>query len=638
MERPPLRIVRPRLVPLPTADDQLGFGDALDRVPFACLRLTARGVVEKANPAASDLIGLSLYRRGGPVLSAYVGPHDMARFFQYVRDLHGSIEAQRCTLRFVRPGRREDRWLELYGRQLVGAQDACALVALTDVSERVRADEQVRENELRLRTLIEALPDAVLVVSGETVVQANPAASSLIGTNPTGRSFVDLIARDQRSLVASFFRSNLPAAERERHELRFVTTSGHERVVETQWLSIVLDDQHARLCVARDRTEQRQLEAQLAHRDRMSSMGVLASGVAHELNNPLTYILMNLSEIVEELSQSDDATAEKLVQLGREALDGVNRMARIVRDLRSFTRVSDKLAPVSVNEAVRRALSLASPQSRHLVEVVENLGQVPAVLAEEGRLVQVVLNLVLNAFQAAPEGTGRVEVHTEVARDQVCISVKDNGPGISSQVANRLFEPFVTTKEIGKGTGLGLFVCHQYVQQCGGTIEVQSPIGQGATFIVHLPIAAEKVSASGVHVPAVLPPKRAARMLIIDDDPGIRVALKASLADLAEIVVAEDATVAKDLLAADRDFDAILCDVLMPGGGGPSLYEWVVTHQPDLLARLCFMTGGTFTPQTNEFLIRAAPPYISKPFTKAELTRFLLQRCPTAPLGERSLR
>ena len=242
--------------------------------------------------------------------------------------------------------------------------------------------------------------------------------------------------------------------------------------------------------VAQDVTQQRDLERRLAVSERMASLGTLAAGVAHEINNPLSFITSNLDYVRTYIEQGEGNPAEVISAL-EDANMGAQRVRKIVLALRSFSRVGDgPQRTLDVRSSLEQALTIAGSQLRTRAQVTVNLGATPLVLADEGRLTQVFLNLLVNAAQAiAPGDTGTNEVKvvsSVTAKGDVLVEITDTGCGLSDLARRHLFEPFFTTKPVGVGTGLGLYICHNLVHGMGGELNVESVEGRGSTFSVLL--------------------------------------------------------------------------------------------------------------------------------------------------------
>jgi CheY-like chemotaxis protein len=258
---------------------------------------------------------------------------------------------------------------------------------------------------------------------------------------------------------------------------------------------------------------------------------------------------------------------------------------------------------------------------RHRARVVKDYGVPPAVLADQTRLGQVFLNLIVNAAQALPEGRAP---HNEIrlttgqdAQGLAFIAVSDNGVGIPPEVLPRIFEPFFTTKEVGEGTGLGLSICHSIIQELGGDIRVRSEPGRGTTFEVLIPPAPEDEDEEATPVPPapVLPaPSRRGRLLLIDDEPLVAATLARTLASEHELVSFTSARQALERLRSGEHYDLILCDLMMPEMTGMELHATLVRENPALAERMLFLTGGAFTEAARAFLASTLQPWVEKPF------------------------
>jgi PAS domain S-box-containing protein len=254
--------------------------------------------------------------------------------------------------------------------------------------------------------------------------------------------------------------------------------------------------------VALDITERKGMETKLIQAERLASMGTLAAGVAHEINNPLTYVMANIGFVSERLHKllslhPPSALAQQLGELGTalaEAQEGAIRVRQIVRDLKILARGDEeRFGAVDVRHVIESSIGMVLNQIYAKAGLEKDLGDVPLVEASESRLGQVFLNLLINAAQAIKEGdpaanTIRISTRTD-DKGRAVVTVADSGAGISPKVMGRIFDPFFTTKPVGVGTGLGLFICHGIVKALGGEIGVESVAGQGTTFRVVLPPA-----------------------------------------------------------------------------------------------------------------------------------------------------
>jgi PAS domain S-box-containing protein len=380
------------------------------------------------------------------------------------------------------------------------------------------------------------------------------------------------------------------------------------------------------VALCHDLAERRQSQARLLLTDRMVSVGTLAAGVAHEINNPLAFLLTNLGYATDALA--GELPLERLREVREaiaEALEGAQRVREIVRDLKTFSRSDDGgRAPVSVERVLESSIKMAWNEIRHRARLVKHFGGVPSVLAEEAKLGQVFLNLLLNAVQAIPEGDARgnvIEVTTAVEAGAVVVTVRDSGSGIPEAVRPRLFTPFYTTKPPGVGTGLGLYICRDIVGGLGGTIEALPCDGPGAVLRVTLPLHAEAAPPA----PCPAPAARRGRVLVVDDEPMIGATLSRVLGGH-EVVTVGSARAALARLEAGEVFDVVLCDLMMPEMTGMDLYDALAARTPALAERVVFLSGGLFTPAARSFAERVKNPLLEKPFDAVALRRVVTER------------
>ena len=406
-------------------------------------------------------------------------------------------------------------------------------------------------------------------------------------------------------------------------EFRVVYPDGELRTLQTR-SRLILDEQgapHRIVCTTIDVSEHKETAARLVFTDRMASVGTLAAGVAHEINNPLAFISAHLDLITEEIGTK--LPGDLGTMLG-ETRHGVERIRNIVRGLQAFSRTDeDQRAPLDVARVLDLAVLMAGTEIRHRAELVRSSGPLPAVVANEATLGQVFLNLLVNAAEAIPEGkTDQHRITISTRTDEAgwgIIEIRDTGRGIPREIQGQIFDPFFTTKPIGKGTGLGLSICHGIVRAIGGEIGFTSEPGAGATFRVALPpaLAPNRVLDVQVAVPAAGQPAkatRATRVLIIDDEVVFANALRRLLArDRHAITIVNDAKEAVARALAGERFDAILCDLMMPSMSGMEAHAQMMAIAPEQAGRMIFLTGGAFSPSAKEFLARIQNPWFDKP-------------------------
>jgi len=375
-----------------------------------------------------------------------------------------------------------------------------------------------------------------------------------------------------------------------------------------------------------ERREHEAFQRELLHADRLKSIGQLAAGVAHEINNPAAFVSANLDALrtaVRRASRqaSDDGGPLDLREMGRilhECEVGLHRIASVASQLRAFARVErDELETTDLNGLVEGACAMVRNEVRARGTLVTELGNVPLVVACPGKISQVLVNLLVNAAHALPEGdveANRIVVRTRRQGDQVTITVEDTGSGMDERVRARIFEPFYTTKPRELGTGLGLSLSAEIVRQHGGEIEVSSAPGQGSTFSVSLPIGQVRPSSlQGLAVPNVEAGRRRLRVLAVDDEELLLRSLERTLGRRHELVTALGGRAGLAAMEGDDRWDVVLCDLMMPDLDGQRLYETVARDRPQIARRFVFMSGGAFTPRTKEFVARVDRPVLHKP-------------------------
>jgi signal transduction histidine kinase/CheY-like chemotaxis protein len=410
-------------------------------------------------------------------------------------------------------------------------------------------------------------------------------------------------------------------------------------------------DQHGRATriagTSIDITEVRDLRERLLDADRMAAVGMLAAGVAHEVNNPLAYVMANLTLASESLAafaaasdpvgggKQPDRVAE-MSQALRDAMNGAERVRGIVRGLQQVAQPSrgEERGPVDLRTEIEAAVGIAQHEVAHRARLEVALPEaLPTVRGAPRELGQVFLNLLVHAAHALPEGHAQenvIRIAARVEGARVLVEVSDTGPAIDPADLPRVFDPFFTTRASGVARGLELSVCRVIVDSLGGTIEVESVPGRGTTLRVALPVEPGKPAA--VQAPAPSPqPVRRGRVLVIDDE-----ALVAR--SLARLLAAHDVTVltsAVDVLAratAGERWDVVLCDLMMPEMDGMELEQRLSQEAADLVPRIIYLTGGAFTDRSREFL-GAGRPHLEKPIAPAVLRAKVAERV-AAVLGE----
>lgn len=504
-----------------------------------------------------------------------------------------------------------------------------------------RAERALAESEMRFRQLLDAAPDAVVLGTRARFDYANPALVRRLGYDTmeevVAHPLRDHLHPEDRVIVHKLYET-LIATRKPQYtpKLRCIRKDGSVGEFDLRSLTIEWFGDVAILGIARDLTERRRVQAQLIRADRLASMGTLAAGVAHEINNPLAYLMLNLQYLMRELPRFDGTPGRLAVLLERlsEAEHGARRVSTIVGDLRAFAHPEDmERGPVNVGKAVSAAVKVVSTQVRHRARLVESYAPTPLVEASATRLEQVFVNLLINAAQAVPEGNpdqNRISVTVSSEAGCVIVEVRDTGSGIPADILSRVFDPFFTTKPRGIGTGLGLPISRSIVTALGGEITVQSEPGVGTTFRVSLPAAIMEderpasPSRPAAPVPESPRPLRA-NLLVVDDEPLVADMLRRTLSEIHDVTVATDAQTALGHVLSGKDFDLIFCDLLMPRMSGMDLYERLKEDRPGVHERIVFMTGGAFTERAAQFLATVPNPKLVKPFDLRALEELVIR-------------
>ncbi len=518
------------------------------------------------------------------------------------------------------------------GATLDGARAIVSVVR--DVTRRKVADEALRESEERLALAVEAAGLGTFHAVPWGPLELSPRGREIYGIAegerlPDFEAFLRLVHPDDREQVRADCARWLDERGDGRYhgEYRCLRPDGSVRWVSAHGIARFVEVDGVRRPVrlvgtAIDVTERKAVQAQLMQADRLASIGMLAAGAAHEINNPLAYLVAALDFLAKrlpELGSTGEPAREEALQALAEARDGAARVRHVVRDLGTFSSMrEERRGPIELRPVVESALNVAASELRSRARVARAYGRSPPVAANEARLGQVVLNLLINAAQAIPEGhpdEHEVRVSTGAdARGRAVIEVSDTGCGLPDGPVERLFDPFFTTKPKGVGTGLGLSICRSIVVALGGEIVAERRAGPGTTFRVVLPAAPSSASAAELPGSAREAQGRRGRILVVDDEPIVGTAIQRLLAGEHDVVVLTRAEDARDSIARGERFDAILCDLMMPQMTGMDLHATLERLAPDQARRMVVLTGGAFTQGGRDFLGRVSLPRVEKPF------------------------
>ncbi len=597
--------------------------ESADRATFGTILSVSRAAghqVQLVNRALLKLLDCSELEVVGRPLSAVFEASSLANAGAWLDQRGTGTGDAQIAMRLAGTGAEVNvsaRALSLAGTQ------ALLWIVLGDRGAARRALEQ---SERSFREIIESAPDAIGVGTRSGIAYANPAMCTLLGHVSSeallGTPFTDHVHSDDvdfaRARIAKVFDGENFG---EPFPLPVVRGDGQPVDVEFIGMNITWDGEPAALVLGRDLGERRALQAQLIQDDRFSAVGTLAAGVAHEINNPLSYTLLNLEYLIKEIKKQRFSPPDvvRLTERIDEAQHGVARVRTIVEDLEAFSGSDEPstMVPVDLAQVLAAAMRMAAHELKGRGVIVDRVGDAPHVLAEPARLEQVFVNLLINAAQAlvrAHPEQGTITVAVLPPREgKVTVEVADNGAGIAQEHVDRVFDPFFTTKPVGVGTGLGLPICHSIVTSFGGSIDVASTLGAGTVFSVTLPVTLARARASHAPPPSREPTQRA-RVLVVDDEVPVAAMLERLLKPSHDVEVFTSGAAAYERLLRDPDIDVVLCDLLMPGMSGMELYRSLEKQRPGMERRLIFMTGGAFTSRASEFLRATENVHIQKPF------------------------
>jgi PAS domain S-box-containing protein len=431
-------------------------------------------------------------------------------------------------------------------------------------------------------------------------------------------SFEALLSRVHTEDISDL-KQHLSRARRERGpvsiEYRIVRPGGEIRTVQARVQS-GLDDAGEvvrMLGTEQDVTETKDLAARLVFSDRMISVGTLAGGMAHEINNPLGTISAYLDLLAEHPEERDTDT------IVTEARAAVDRIRNIMRGLAAFSRAGeDRRTSLDIGRVLDLAIGMAANEIRHRARLVKAYGDTPPVHANEARLGHVFINLLVNAAEAIPEGNAdRHEIVVSTRSDAagwVVVEIRDTGAGIPASIQDRIFDPFFTTKAVGKGTGLGLSISHGIVRSLGGEITLRSEVGRGSMFSITLPPGKDAPKPRPPAPPPVEPDEGLqGHVLIVDDEVSFANSLRRLLSSEHSVSIVASGREALARVRGGQRYDVILCDLMMPEMTGADLHAELTEAAPDQANRIIFITGGAFSPSSQKFLENVPNLWFEKP-------------------------
>jgi signal transduction histidine kinase len=625
----------------------------LDRVPFGVwVGRAPEGQVEYANHAFQEIVGvpavqdvpiedaLAAYgifdRAGNPY------PCETLPFSRALRQREAVI-VDDIVIHRPDGGRINVR---AFGAPVfdVAGEVTHVIVAFTDATKEVAAELARDTMEARLAFAVNHAPIAIFATDKTGVVTlaegAGLAAVEMKAGKVVGQNLFDLY-RDHPEIPDNVRRALGGES--------FWTTTDVAGAVYDSYMAPLRDATGAIVGttgLAQDVTELRRLQASAIQNDRVIALGTLAASLAHEINNPLSYLLAhaelcerNLKAMELALSALPEPASRELLALTnrvRSDLEPVRgaaeRVARITRQLKSFSRSpEERREPTDVRSVVLTVIELVGKDAEACAQLRLELGTPAYVMADEARLVQVVLNLVMNAMHAVRghrPARGEILIRARAVDDLVALDVEDSGPGVPESDRERIFEPFVSTKEPGEGTGLGLFVCRNIVRDLKGVIAVEDRPNGGARFRVTLPrFDGPAPSTRTVPARSDSHPEPPVRVLLIDDEPSLVAAFAKCLRlEGHDVVSVNDGASALEVLLSSQPFDLIFCDLMMRGLTGMDMERILLEKAPRRLERIVFMSGGAYTPEARAFLKTHPTQMVDKPFDVARETSIRMRR------------
>lgn len=521
-----------------------------------------------------------------------------------------------------------------------------------------KAIENIYYSEQRYRILMDNASCGIFIFDTKgKLLEVNKQGEKLLNCSKSeilNQDFMNFIV-DTEKTAAKFSIKKIIQEKIPIHgELRIKPLNIIERTIEYSGVEVKTQNESVIMIMTTDVSERNKLKNQALLNDKLATVGTLAAGVAHEINNPISWVMTNLIYIknnmgafkkllqaMYEINQENDMNKRlKLIEeflipinqsqfiiefdeMINESLQGVERVRDIVKNLKGFSRMDESdLAPVNIHDVLNVAISMASLEFKYRAKLDKNYAKnLPSILTNSGKLNQVFLNLMINSAQAIPEGNINhhvIKVTTELVGNYIRIDVSDTGQGIPPEILPHIFDPFFTTKSAGHGTGLGLPICHEIISHLNGKIEVKSILNQGSIFSVYLPILQEPLNTSCNMEDAG--EAQLKKILIVDDEPYLLKSLSNTLKHQYDITTALGGHLAIETLKQHSGkFDAIICDLQMQDVNGADFYYYVSEHYPNLIQRIIFITGGLYSPMLSEFLKTVENSLIEKPFTQDEL-------------------
>jgi PAS domain S-box-containing protein len=624
--------------------DQL-FRNLMENANDSIVLLNEEGVILYCNQQTRKITGYSKEQMKGRRYLEFVHPDDSDQAMSEMGKIVGGMSSH-CQIRL----RHFDGRTIHMNFSAILAEMGNVKVIMTigrDVTEAIQAQEALRKSEQNFETIIREMPEGVLITDRERMLFANQALAKMLGFESpaeiVGRKVLELIHEDDRPLIRKRIDRVLDLGEANPlAAIKVIGKSGNIIDAESSSIPIQFYEKSGLMAVIRDVTVQHRMERQASLNDKLATVGTLAAGVAHEVNNPLTYVLGNLVFLNDQLADlkrnmgvrsCQNAECSRIFNEMQQEIGDVTRGAERIRDivkgLKTFVRGNDEeTTKVDLNQILESAINMTFHEIKKKARLEKDFAaDLPPFTANPGKLQQVFINLLINAAQAIsgndPEHN---KIHIRTGRENATLyaEIMDTGCGIPEEVLPRIFDPFYTTKPIGVGTGLGLSVCNEIVRQFHGSLEVNSQVEVGSIFTVRIPADEDSCRRLEPIVPSVSgvnshPEKK---VLIVDDEPGSLDVLGKVLKKNSDVLAALSGAEALSLLRKKGGrVEAIVSDINMPGMSGIEFYARVASEYPGLEKRFVFITGGGCSKEVKDFLDGIPNPCLEKPFEFNELLK-----------------
>ena len=607
---PAASLKRPRIDLLQAA------ADIVTALPDAVVVTGLDRRVLAVNQAAADLFGWQAKELVGQPIADQVAPGERVHVAEQEDKVFGGA-SQRYETKVLNHETGEERDVAVSSGPFRVDDELIGTVAtLRDITEPKRAQDTLSRSEARYRNLVESASDAIVTLDANgrftTVNHAAEIISGYRREELVGQWFAPMLSDDELPKALAHFQKAL-AGETGLFETQFYRKDGEGRTISVTYSTPQRDEEV--LCLIRDVTDQKMLQEQLIQSEKMSAIGQLVSGVAHELNNPLAGISAFAQLLLaEKRFPPDQRTAAETIY------SEARRASRIVQNLLTFARQHKaEKGPAAINQVLDDTLELRGYELRvRGIDVRREYDEaLPDTMGDAHQLQQVFLNLITNAEQAMERAEGRhhrLTVRTRRSGDAIRIEIEDSGSGVPANLLERIFNPFFTTKPTGHGTGLGLSISLGIVREHEGRIWAENAPQGGARFVVELPVIVPRVSGEFPAALAAHPVGDSLHILVVDDEASVRVALQRYLAARGHDV--ETTASGQDALGLLRagEYDAVIVDMRMPDLSGEQLFEQLRSADREHAERVIFTTGDLVSEQMRRFLDGSGRPCVPKPF------------------------